>query len=263
LRLYWEVARRGFRRYATYRGATFGGVFTNTIFGFLRAYVFVALFAAAPHIAGYDLSAALTYTFLVQGLIMPLYLWGWTEISDTVQTGQIATDLYRPLDYQLYWLAQDVGRAAYHAVLRGIPPFVLAALVFHLRLPVHPYTWLAFVVSVFLAVVVSFGMRFLANLSAFWIIDVRGVNTLAAALWTSLSGFLIPIAFFPAMARTVIRALPFVAMVEFPIDVFLERVTGMALVRTLAVQAGWALVLLAVGRAVLRSASRKLVVQGG
>jgi ABC-2 type transport system permease protein len=52
-------------------------------------------------------------------------------------------------------------------------------------------------------------------------------------------------------------------MVEFPIDVFLERVTGMALVRTLAVQAGWALVLLAAGRAVLRSASRKLVVQGG
>ena len=263
MRLYWEVARRGFRRYATYRGATFGGVFTNTVFGFLRAYVLVALFAAVGHVGGYDLSAALTYTFLVQGLIMPLYLWGYTEISDTVQTGQIATDLYRPLDYQLYWLSQDAGRAVYHAILRGIPPFIVAALVFHLRLPVHPYTWIAFTVSVLLAVVASFGMRFIANLSAFWLVDVRGVNTLAAAMWTSLSGFLIPIAFFPETARTIIRALPFVALIEYPIDVFLERVQRGDLLRTLAAQAAWALVLLIAGRVVLSSGTRKLVVQGG
>jgi ABC-2 type transport system permease protein len=116
---------------------------------------------------------------------------------------------------------------------------------------------------VLLAVVVSFAMRFLANLSAFWFIDVRGVNTLAAAMWTALSGFLIPIAFFPDAARTVIRALPFVALIEMPVDVFLERAVGSDLVRTLAVQAAWAVVLLAAGRAVLRSASTKLVVQGG
>jgi ABC-2 type transport system permease protein len=263
VRLYWEVARRGYRRFATYRGATFGGVFTNTVFGFLRAYVFVALFAVVHHVGGYDLSDGLTYTFLVQGLIMPLYVWGYTEISDTVQTGQIATDLYRPLDFQLYWLSQDTGRAVYHAVLRGIPPFVVAALVFDLRLPVHPYTWVAFAVSVLLAVVVSFGLRFVANLSAFWFVDVRGVNTLAAALWTSLSGFLVPIAFFPATARTIIRALPFVSMIEYPIDVFLERVTGPDLLRTLAAQAAWAAVLLIAGRFVLASGTRKLVVQGG
>ena len=263
MRLYWEVARRGFRRFSTYRGATFGGVFTNTVFGFLRAYVLVALFAAVGHVGGYDLSDALTYTFLVQGLIMPLYLWGYTEISDTVQTGQIATDLYRPLDYQLYWLSQDGGRAVYHAILRGIPPFVVAALAFHLRLPVHPYTWIAFALSVLLAVVVSFGMRFIANLSAFWLVDVRGVNTLAAALWTSLSGFLVPIAFFPGTARTIIRALPFVALIEYPIDVFLERVRGGDLLRTLAAQAAWAIVLLIAGRLVLSSGTRKLVVQGG
>jgi ABC-2 type transport system permease protein len=61
----------------------------------------------------------------------------------------------------------------------------------------------------------------------------------------------------------VIRALPFVALIEMPVDVFLERAVGSDLVRTLAVQAAWAVVLLAAGRAVLRSASTKLVVQGG
>ena len=45
MRLYWEVSRRGYRRFATYRAATLAGIFTNTAFGFMRAYVLVALAA--------------------------------------------------------------------------------------------------------------------------------------------------------------------------------------------------------------------------
>jgi ABC-type uncharacterized transport system permease subunit len=47
------------------------------------------------------------------------------------------------------------------------------------------------------------------------------------------------------------------------VDVFLERVHGVDVVRTLAVQAVWAVVLLAAGRLTLRAATTKLVVQGG
>lgn len=263
MRLWWEVARRGFRRYATYRWATFAGVFTNTIFGFIRAYLLIALLGAVGTLAGYDMSDAVTYTFLTQGMLMPLYVWGWTEIADTVSTGQVATDLYRPFDYQLYWLSQDLGRAVYHLLLRGIPPFAAASFFFHLRLPADPVTWLAFAASFVLAVVVSFALRFMVNLSAFWFIDIRGVHGLAAAAWTILSGFMIPIAFFPDAARRVVSALPFVAMLELPVNVFLERAQGAELARTLGTQVFWALVLLGAGRLALRAASRKLVIQGG
>lgn len=263
MRLAWEVARRGFRRYATYRGATFAGVFTNTVFGFIRAYLLIALLGAVGTLAGYDTADAVTYTFLTQGMLMPLYVWGWTEIADTVYSGQVATDLYRPFDYQTYWLSQDLGRAVYHLLLRGIPPFVAASVFFDLRLPVDPLTWPVFALSFVLAVVVSFALRFMVNLTAFWFIDIRGVHGLAAAAWTILSGFMIPIAFFPDAARNVIHALPFVAMLELPVNVFLERARGAELAATLGVQLFWAAALLGAGRLVLRAATRKLVVQGG
>lgn len=263
MRLWWEVARRGFRRYATYRWATFAGVFTNSVFGFIRAYVFVAMFAVVGSVAGWTLSDALTYTFICQGMLMPLYLWGWFEIADTVYTGQIATDLYRPLDYQLYWLAQDLGRAAYHFLLRGIAPFAIGAIFFDLRLPESPVTWLWFGVSAALAVTVSFAMRFMVNLSAFWFVEVRGIHGIVAGTWTVLSGFTIPIAFFPDGLRDALHLLPFVAMLELPVNVFLEHATGTDLVGTIGVQAAWALVLLFAGRIMLAAATRKLVVQGG
>ena len=51
---YWEIARRGYRRYAAYPGATWAGVFTNTFFGFLIAYVLLAVFEQRDDVGGYD-----------------------------------------------------------------------------------------------------------------------------------------------------------------------------------------------------------------
>jgi len=263
VRLYWEVARRGFRRYATYRAATVGGIATNTVFGFIRAYVYVALFAVRPLVGGWDLADTLTYTFLTQGLLMALYLWGWNEIADTIRSGDVATHLSRPFDYQFYWLSQDLGRALYHLIARGIPPFLIAGLVFDLRVPASPATWIAFAISVALAVTVSFAMRFMVNLSAFWILEARGVHAVFASAWTVLSGFMVPIAFFPDGVRAVLRLLPFAAMVELPMDVFLAHVTGPGVLSVLALQAFWAAALLAAGRLMLGAVVHKLVVQGG
>lgn len=263
MRLWLEVALRGFRRYATYRGATIAGVFTNTAFGFFTAYIYIAVFNVVPRIGGFTVRDALTYNFVVQGMIMPLYIWGWMELAETVRTGQVATDLYRPVDYQLYWLAQDIGRAVYHASLRGIGPFVIAGLVFSLRLPTSLLTWAAFAASFLLAVTVSFALRFMVNLSAFWLLEIRGVVTIAGAAWTMLSGFLVPLAFFPDGLRPIVFKLPFAAMIAMPADVFLERVTGVDVLGTLALQLAWVLVLLALGRLLLSAATRKLVVQGG
>ena len=263
MRLWWEVARRGFRRYATYRWATVAGVVTNSVFGFMRAYVFIAMFSVVGSVAGYSLRDTLTYNFVAQGMLMPLYIWGWFEIADSVASGQIATDLYRPFDYQGYWLAQDLGRATYHGILRGVPPFVVGMIVFGLRLPHHPLTWAFFVVSFYLAVTVSFSLRFMVNLAAFWVINQRGIQSLLTAMWTLLSGVIIPIAFFPDGIRRVIEMTPFVAMLELPVNVFLERATGIAALTALLQQAAWAGALVFAGRAMLRGATQKLVVQGG
>jgi ABC-2 type transport system permease protein len=263
VRLYWEVAVRGYRRYATYRAATFAGVFTNTIFGFMRAYVLIALFKAQDDVAGWNLPDALTYAFVTQGLIMVTYMWSWWEIALAIRSGDVVTDLSRPLDYQGYWLAQDLGRATYHAIFRGIPPFIIGALFFTLSVPRNPVTWVAFVLSMALAVAVSFASRFILNLSAFWLLDYRGVGRLAMAVWTFMSGFAIPIVFFPEPLRMIARVLPFAAYIQAPVDVYLEKAQGWDMLGALGFQAMWALALLALGRWMLAAAMRKVVIQGG
>lgn len=127
MRLYAAVALSGFKRYATYRVATVAGVFTNTVFGFIVAYTYAALWEMRPHLGGYDLSQALTFVWLGQALLATVALFGGgfqDELQERIRSGDIAVDLYRPVDLQLWWLASDLGRAAFQLVGRGIVPMV-------------------------------------------------------------------------------------------------------------------------------------------
>ena len=263
MRLYWELAVRGFHRAAAYRGAVLSGAATNTFFGFLRAYVFIALYQARPDAGGYDLEDALTFTFLTQGMAALIEMWSWWRIAETVRTGEVATDLYRPYDFELYWLAQDWGRALFQLFFRSVPPFVVGMIAFDLRLPPDAVHWLALVPGFFLAVTVSFAWRFCLNLTAFWLLDYRGVAGLSNLVAILLSGFLVPVAMFPDALREIVYLLPFAAMVAIPIDIFLGKASGVDLIGALALQAFWAVAGLLVGRLVLAAALRKLVVQGG
>jgi ABC-2 type transport system permease protein len=262
VRLYAEIARRGFRRYATYRAATAAGVFTNTVFGFLQAYVLLAVYRSRPEVGGFDVSEALTYVFVTQGLLAPVdaFRSAVAEIGDRIRTGDIVTDLYRPVDLQGYWLALDLGRAGFQALARGIPPFLVGALALDLVVPAGVVTWAAFSVSAVLAVVVSFGLRFAVALSAFWLLDARGLANLTTAVTLFFSGFVLPITFFPPWLETLSRALPFAALVQVPVEVFLGKAEPAS---ALLGQVAWALVVLGLGRIVLAAATRRVVVQGG
>ncbi|WP_329317554.1 ABC transporter permease [Streptomyces sp. NBC_01262] len=265
--LYGAVAASGFRRYSTYRVATAAGVFTNTVFGFILAYTYIALWDQRPHLGGYDQSMALTYVWIGQALLATMAMMGGgfqDELIERIRTGDIAIDLYRPADLQLWWLSADLGRAAFHLLGRGILPTLCGALLFDLALPANPLTWLAFLLSVVLGVVVSFALRYLVVLSAFWLLDGAGVTTVAGLAMLFFSGTLLPLNVFPGTLGDIARLLPWSALLQVPADILLGVHTGpLGLARAYGLQLAWAVTLLCAGRALQAVATRKVVVQGG
>jgi ABC-2 type transport system permease protein len=264
VRLYLAVARHSFRRYSTYRVATAAGAFTNSVFGFIRAYVLIALWQARPDIGGYDVTAAVTFCFLSQALIAPLAVFGPPlELAERIRTGDIAVDLYRPVDLQAWWLASDLGRAGFHLLARGLPPFLAGAFAFHLRVPDTTAGWLAVLPSVALALLVSFAIRYLLALGAFWLLDERGANLVAFTLASFFTGLTVPLVLFPGWLGALAGVLPWAAMLQVPADVWLGLHRGADLLAALGFQAAWAVALLALGRLLTAAARRRVVVQGG
>lgn len=263
LRLYLAVARLSLRRGMTYKAGAVAGVFTNTVFAFIRVSVLLALWSQKPEIGGYSSTDAVTYVFLTQGLLTPVGVFsGSTELGPRIRTGDVGVDLYRPCDFQGYWLAMDLGRAGAAIVLRSVPPVLIAALFFPLSLPTNPLPWLQFSVCVLLALLVSFSIRYLISLSAFWTMDERGTASAVMVLALFFSGFIVPIAIMPAWLADVANALPWSATVQVPINVLIG-VNPAGFASAVARQLAWVLGLFAVGRMVTSAAKHKLVVQGG
>ena len=264
MRLYWEIARRGYRRYAAYPAATAAGLFTNVFFGFVIAYVMLEVFEQRDDVNGYDVRDTITFVWLAQGLLAVVASFGpsWFELALRVRSGDVATDLQRPVDLQRMLLAEDLGRAAYQALYRAVPPFLLGSLVFDVVLP-DPLRLLAFAASVCLAIVVSFAIRFLFACSAFWVLDFAGVRLLGSVLAIFFSGLALPLVIFPGPLRELALLLPWASFLQTPADIWLGHRAGWELVGGLGLQVGWAVALLGACAVTLRAATRKVVVQGG
>jgi ABC-2 type transport system permease protein len=261
--VYTAIAVRSFRRFSTYRIATVSGAFTNTVFGFIFCGVYLTLWDQRPNLGGYDVTDALTFVWLQQGLLVPIGIFGartTVELGERVRTGEIAVDLYRPTHLMLWWLSMDAGRAAFELIARGGVPLLVGSLVFDLRFPSTALQGFAVGLALAFGILVSFGIRYLVALSGFWITDSRGLEGFALVLSLFFSGTILPLVVFPGWFGDFARATPWAATMQVPIDVWLgQNVPAQAL----GFQLGWIVVLLLIGRLATVLATRKVVIQGG
>jgi len=263
VRLWFEVARRSFRRWSTYRLATVAGVITNTVFGYLRAYILIAVAAASTNdLAGWDQTDLVTFAFITQALLAGTGAFGEPELAERVRSGDVVVDLYRPADMQLWWLAAWWGRATYSLLARGLPPVLLGAVAFDLALPPDAASWVAFAISLVLASTIGFGIRFCSNLTAFWLVDNRGLDQLVTLVLTFFGGLLLPVVLFPSWLEAIAWALPFAAMIQLPAEIFMGVYDG-PIIGALALQLAWVVILFGLGRLMLTTATRRVVIQGG
>ena len=264
--LYVAIATRGFRRYSTYRAATLAGIFTNCVFGVIYSYAYLALWAQRPDAGGYDATDAVTYVWIGQALLMTVALWGGgttDDLAERIRTGDVAIDLYRPVGLVPWYLASDLGRAAYHFLTRGWPRRWSGSCCSTSRCRRRGPRPRPFLVSLVLAVTTSFAIRFLVAASAFWLLDQSGVRMLSGVTALFLSGMVLPLVIFPEPLRSIALALPWASYLQTPADIWLGHRVGLDLLAALGLQVIWVVVLLGLCQVTVAAATRKVVVQGG
>jgi ABC-2 type transport system permease protein len=250
--------RAGFRQQATYRLALLNGLFTNAFFGCVQTAIFLALYRERGAVGGLDLPAVLTYTWLRQALFAIVWQNNWLfELPQRIRSGEWAVELVRPGDPLVRHFAFDLGRIAFYAVARAPWPLLVAGQLWHLDLPTDPLGIGALVLSCLLASALAAEIRWLIGSLGFWTPDYRGIFSFAFAPIYLLSGFIIPVQFFPGGLRHIALGSPVAAMLTAPIDVAVGREGW------LLAQAAWIVVLWFTCRAVFNAAVRRLVVFGG
>ena len=261
--LFWQITKRSFQRYLTYRAATLAGLLTNFFFGILRASILIALYGSQTEVEGISINAAVTYAAMTQAVIGYLSLFSWSDLMVTVYTGEVATDLLKPISYLNFWMAKDLGRAIMQLIFRGITVMAGYAMIFDLVWPQGFYQWLAVFITLALSWMISFLWRFWINLASFWTPNARGILRLFFTLSLFFSGFLMPLRFFPEWIVKLSYLTPFPHMLNTVAEVYLGVLQGAELIIAISFQFLWIGILWLGAQITYRASVRRLVILGG
>ncbi|HTE81976.1 MAG TPA: hypothetical protein VK634_14920, partial [Reyranella sp.] len=88
-------------------------------------------------------------------------------------------------------------------------------------------------------------------------------NAVLMPLVVVFSGSLVPLDFFPDAVRPFLQAQPLAGLVDIPFRIYFADLRGAAALQGMALQAGWTLALIGLGRFAMTRMMHRLEMQGG
>jgi ABC-2 type transport system permease protein len=263
MKRYLALTKGAFLAIITYRFGFFFTFIGNLIYMVLVYFLWRSIYQGSETIRGMTFDQTLTYLALASSIFVLFKTWTEWFMARTINDGSIATELIKPIDYQIYMLFRTAGFVLVNMVVITLPSVLVLFLVFGVR--IETGIGLAFApVALLLAFLISFTFDYIVGTSGFYTESTWGISMTKEIITTLLSGALVPLQFFPEGVRRVLELLPFQAIYHVP----LTLITSPDLVladcwRLLATQVFWVIALFVISRVFFGRALRVLTVSGG
>jgi ABC-2 type transport system permease protein len=118
--------------------------------------------------------------------------------------------------------------------------------------------------ALLMSAVIQFGIAYCFGLMSFWFLEIQGLVVLSMALESLLGGQIFPLDLLPDWLFRVSQFLPYYYQMYFPVAIFTGRLSDpSAIMVSLGIQAGWMLIILAIGQFLWRRGLRLHTAVGG
>jgi ABC-2 type transport system permease protein len=262
-RSYSAVARGSMMASMAYRFSFLFMVAGNIAYMFVAWYLWRSIYAGRATLRGLSFDQAFLYVVAGSSVFLLLKSYAEWRISRDIREGSVAVLLTKPVDYQLYILADVLGSAATSLAVVAVPTALLLAFVFKVDIALGPGLVL-FPASLVLAYLVNFNIDYTVGLLAFYTESTWGLSIVKDFLVSFLAGALLPLQFFPEPAQRILLWLPFQAVYYSPLTMLSQADRPVPdFLRMLAVQLFWVLASFALTRLLYRKAIKALRVSGG
>lgn len=226
-------------------------------------YIWLAVYGENSSLHGISKEQIVTYLIL-SNLISMQITWGLNMvISDKIVSGQIAIELLRPLDFELYFYMQRLGEFFVSAIIESMPAFVVSIIFLHISLPPSIVNLVGFILSIGLAITIAFLIEYIIGILSFYTTQGWGLQITKGAMISFFSGALVPISFFPNWLMTLTNVLPFKEMLFTPVSIYLGLISGIDVFKALFHQTVWVLILLIISRIFFNISIKRVTVLGG
>ena len=274
-RIWWTMLSICLAERLAYRGDFILGTAMRFLPIVTQVFLWTAVFAATTRsdIAGYSRTDIVAYYLLTMVTrafsSMPGLAGG---IARSVRDGSIKKYLVQPVDYVSFLLAARIAhKLVYYAV--AILPFAIVFFICRGYFPPLPdaATIAAFVLSLVLSFLLGFFMEATLGMLGFWFLEVSSIIFAYMLVQYLLSGHMFPLDMLAGVPTGIagvsvadlVRWLPFEYTAYFPAAVWLGKIHGPELVRSLAIEAAWVVVMAAACRVAWWRGTRRYSAFGG
>lgn len=246
-----------------YRGAVIGGMLCQMFFGLILIALYRALYASKPQTL--PIENVVTYVWLQQGFFRML-LSSDTDLAGKIRTGDIAYDLCRPLHMYGFYYVRIMAQKLIGSLLRAAPMFLFALLLpkgWGISPPASPAALALAVGGLLLGLLCTCALENITVGITMRTLDPRGMQALLNLMMMLLAGSILPLTLFPDAWQRVITLLPHAQLLDAPIRLYTGQWAPTQAPGVLALQGGWAALLILLGVWLWHSNQRHLTVQGG
>ncbi|MBL0217889.1 MAG: ABC-2 family transporter protein [Myxococcales bacterium] len=212
---------------------------------------------------GYTSAAFVAYylsNLIVRNLTGSWVAW---QISEEIRLGAMSMRLLRPLHPYVAFAASHLAAIPFRSVV--VLPIAIVLLVSSgsSALTTEPLQLALIVPALALAWIITFNVMFMIGSLGFFVTKTMALLNLYFAVFSLLSGYLLPIPLLPRVIGWFAEWLPFRFMLSAPIELMTLHLDGEACARIMLAQLGWGLATLVLALWVWRRGVRNFEAVGG
>lgn len=218
--------------------------FVDTLQVFFMPFLWLSIYAERTDIGGFSRADIVTYYVLVLlvGVMSKSHV--ARRVQFDIMNGDLNGILLKPVHYLILRPMREVS---YKLILfiTTIPLVALGAFLFptYTTLPTQPVSWLYLSLGCVIAYLISLPMQLCIGLTAVWIGETKSVDAFKNIAQYVLSGELAPLAFLPTALQRITAIAPFQYIISFPVELFLERLSPIAIAQQFFFASCWMIVL--------------------
>lgn len=263
MKKYMDHVRIGMKEHLVYPSAVWAKLFSKIIYLYLQFCIWSALFSSGS-LKNPSLNKTDTLRYIVVSTIVSTVIECNVieKINAQIQSGNIATELIRPIGFKRMLLSRHLGDTAIKIICYMIPLIVLVKASVSLQLLCIEQIGIG-MISIILAYCIQFLYSLAIGLLAFWLIVTWPINMFFGAIYKLLSGAWIPVTMFPETLYRISLFLPFRAIYAIPVSILTGSMTMNEIWHSIGIQMIWLIILYILVQFIWYVGRNKLVVQGG
>lgn len=210
-----------------------------------------------------DFKSTFIYLSISSSIYYIFQSWIEYDLSAAMINGNVAVDLIKPYDLQLYWIFRIIGFVLCKILTIGIPSIIVILIMLKGEFPVS-INILYTIISLSISFFISVNIDYIAGIIAFYTQSVWGISLVKETFILVLSGMSVPIAFFPSAIGNVIKYLPFSAIYNTPMTILTDMtISHNEVIILILVQAFWGITMFLVTKLIYRQCLAKTIINGG